>query len=280
MRVPSTTKWADFCKFVAQTARVDFDPAHDTILLYRKDFTGDGADAHPIHAASYPTIQYLFYSGAKRLIFYRLLKGVDSAELANGFLLVVDFTEDFRTVTKSIEVPLPRNTNFAEFRARLETTGFLNGETRRLCFLSFSDGRVTPCHDRDWIYEQSRYVIAPDPGERPPGQEVVYVVQCEIGAGDYLDVGRLFAPIRVAEGMRLADVRPAIGEALGIGEAVMKQAKIFEGDKWVSFTAGGALKDDADIGAMRTGETLFVVTSTKRKAARWRQPEEAVKIDN
>jgi hypothetical protein len=219
----------------------------------------------------------MFYAAGKRWLYFRLLKGIDPAELADGFLLRVEETDDFCTVARAVEVPLRRNADFADLRARLEAAGFAPAQRR---FLSFGDGRVAVCHSRDWIYETYRYVVAPEAAPTGPGEVEVFAAVAEVSAIDYLDVVGLFAPVVVAPEETLAQIKPRIAGALALDGAALARAKVFHGARWVLFSPAAALKDDEGVGSMCAGDTLLVVLNPKRRAARGRQAEEVVKIEN
>jgi ubiquitin carboxyl-terminal hydrolase 7 len=279
LRVPSTTKWQDFCNFITSVANAGFVEGEDAVLLYRKDYYGDGPESTPMRSASYPTIQYLFYSDTKPYLYFRILKGVDPEELTNGILLTVSFSEDYINVTKSIEIPVPRYATFSVLRERL--AGFLEGEVRPLRFLSVSDSQVSL--PESWVYENCRYVVAPElPDEvnLPIGQFVVFLSRAEIAANDYLETVGFPASMVVREGLTLAEAKPIISQKLGIQEAEFKKGKIFQGDRSVAYKPGEALKNEFVLSELRSEDTLLVVTNFKRKGNRWRAAEEAVKIGN
>jgi ubiquitin carboxyl-terminal hydrolase 7 len=275
LHAPSTTTWSDFCDFIARAAGLDYVSNQDTILIYRKDYYGEGPEQRPLSSASYPTIQYLFYGTGKRFLFYRFLKGVDPGLLATGFLLTVDLTTDFRTVARSVDVPLSRNATFSEMRERLEASDFLTETPCAVVFLAFEDGKVAPCEDRDWVYETCRYIVAPAPPE-----DALFVTVVEIDSTDYLTPVNLFAPLEREPGLTLGAAREKIATVLGLDPAGAPRWKIFAGGRWVHFTPASALADNYDLGALQPGDTLFVVVSTKRRPSRWHTAEEAVRIAN
>jgi hypothetical protein len=281
LSVPSTTKFADLCKFITQVTNADFVEGEDALLIYRKDYYSDNPDHTPVQALSYPTIQYLFYTGLKSYLYCRILKGVDPIELANGILLTIDFSEDSKTVARSIEVPMPRNAMFSALQAKLENGPFLQSEQQPLRFLVVSDGKIT-CPDR-WLYERSRYVVALQPSDEidlEAGEIVVFLTKAEVAANEYLEAVGFPTSMKVTSGLTLADAKPIIGEKLGIEADALAKAKIFEGDQWVLYKANAALKDDFVVSRMRKEATLLVVVNTRRKGNKGRRVEEPVKIDN
>jgi hypothetical protein len=90
----------------------------------------------------------------------------------------------------------------------------------------------------------------------------------------------MFAPLKLTAGLTLGAVKPTIAQKLGLDEAAIARAKIFEGQRWVLFAPDRAMKDTDLLDELEMGDTLYVVANPKRKGTRWRQREEAIKIEN
>jgi ubiquitin carboxyl-terminal hydrolase 7 len=258
LQVPSTTTWADLCTLIVSAADLDSVDGEDTLTLYRKDYDAERPEASPLAPGSYPTIQHLFYADQKRYLYYRLLQGVDPHELANGFLLPVIYTEDFRTVTRQIEVLLSRDGEFADLRARLEASRFLEGVERPLRFITLSDGRVTDCRSGDWIDQRSKYFVVVDDGE-PSRDNVLYFSLAEVDSNEYLETVGIGLPIRTRPGLTLEQAILAIAPSFALDLATTNHAWVFKGGFRVRFARESALSRNFDLGRLQTGTVLYVV---------------------
>jgi ubiquitin carboxyl-terminal hydrolase 7 len=281
IEISKAATFDDLVDFIISIADVALDRDRDTVVLYKRDFWDNGPSSVPLTPTRYPILTYLF-SGHEKVhcLYYRLLKGVTADEFAKGILLTIDFSEDSKVVSKSVEIAMPSNALFPALKARIESMAVLSGPLR---YLQLASAAISVPTTESWVCQATKYFVAVEPEEEKnllPTEKLLWLTLTEIDSSDFLSPIGFPSSLKVGVDLRLGEAKSAIAKKFSLTEDQQKKARYFSGDRWVSFSPPNALKDDTLLSSIGDRWTLFVLVDAKRKPNRWRPVEESIKIEN
>jgi hypothetical protein len=109
---PGSLKFDDFSNFVVWATHIEYDPGHDTLLLYRKDYYFDRPGVMPLVRETCSCVETIFPQSTNNWLYVRVVKGFTPDDAKVSIVLMVLVSLDGRVIASSKEVFLPKGCTF------------------------------------------------------------------------------------------------------------------------------------------------------------------------
>jgi hypothetical protein len=204
------------------------------------------------------------------------LKDVTRDEFQRGQLVTVDFSADAKTLSRTLEIVVPKSARWGDLLSKLNDKNFLKGETGHIRALYLAEGVFETATEATPLHQVKKVWLSAGRQER--SGKLLFVTRAVVDATQYCEPCGIPAGIVFADDVTLERAKAEIIDRLGLNDEQAKKAKFFLGAKWVHFAPVSEMKDEALLGTLSDGATIYVVVGAKRRAVRRAQPE--ITIEN
>ena len=298
LRFPSSTTFSDVKKHIAQHARIDYSPDHDSIELYKEDTDNPHTPSLYALALSYTSPSFLLsrrtlYSRPFHHVFFDFIAGISEKDIGSTRNIPICLSTDGYTIARMFHFRVSKNVNIGEIKNSLLAAGELDEGVEYRFIEEWKNKIYRVFAESDVLYQSNsplRIDIVPE-DQREVGCDDV-LAKCGFAhPGDfYLDCFGSPFMLKVKCGETLKQLRERVKMNLKMDDEEFGKFVFMVGNTYGTMSDLVALESDDEVVAERfvKDQCLFLVSKEQKPKKKnitygyggYRTKEKALKIGN